>query len=81
MHSVAWLPRRGLQGCRFIFHPDQADTEPSEPSEPCGLQYLCLVTLEPNSLTDKEHADYETRVKRCKHKKWRWCAHLGLGLG
>ena len=78
MNSVAWLPRSGLQGCRFIFNPDQADTETSEP---CELHYLCLVTLDPKSLKDTEHADYETRVKRCKHKKWRWCAHLGLGLG
>ena len=37
---------------------------------------FALVTLNPDGLTDTEHADYDLRKKACFVKKWRWCMHM-----
>ena len=52
-----------------------------EDHEDMMLQFLALVTLNPKSLKDTDHAEYDRRRQLCGVKKYRWCACLGLGLG
>ena len=62
-----------LTGFRFPHGPVDEDCTFRKEGKP---MIFALVTLNPDGLTDTEHADYDLRKKACFVKKWRWCMHM-----